>query len=230
MKCPNCGLPVADDANFCGHCGKSITASQTNVAGSPKAAGIPEDVAIPSVRGNNPDTNFYMSPPLDVVEEQQLWDEYPSMRTAIPAILMWIIGGIAVIVGLQFVPFPLIAVGQVAVAAVVGIIILAVIIRYFIRYHSTKYRLTTQRIFITHGLLNKRTDEVELEKYKDIFVNHGFWDKIVGCGDIEMITSDITNPTIRIIDVSDPFGKKEDIRSAAKDRKSLLGINRREEL
>lgn len=224
MKCPNCGLPIADDANFCGHCGKAIAAEG-------RSAEVPLAAAIPS-RGEaeGDSSNYYMSSPPDLAEEQALWDEYPSMRTAIPAIVLWILGGIAVIVGLQFIPIPAIALGQMAVVAVVGIIIFAVLVRYFIRYHSTKYRLTSQRIFVTHGWLNKRTDEVELEKYKDIFVNQDFWDKIVGCGDIEIITSDVTNPTIRVIDVRDPIGKKESIRAAAKDRKSLLGINRREEL
>lgn len=223
MKCPNCGLPVADDANFCGHCGKSITEDG-------RVAGVPGSTPMPGHGGDNPDANYYMSPPPDLVEEKTLWDEYPSMRTAIPAIGLWVLGGVAVVVGLQFVPIHAIALGQMAVIAIVGLIILAVLVRYYIRYHATKYRLTTQRVFVTHGIFSKRTDEVELEKYKDIFVNHGFWDRIVGCGDIEIITSDVTHPTIRIIDVHDPLSKKEDVRSAARDRKSLLGINRREEL
>ncbi len=225
MKCPNCGLPVEDGANFCGHCGNAITVEGI-AAAAPNRPGFSAKL---NTDAQGP-TGAYMAPPLDLKEEQTFWDEYPSMWTAIPAVLLWVLGGIAVVIALQFVPLPFIAVGQLAVIAVVALIVFAVLIRYFVRYHSTKYRLTSQRIFVTHGLLNKRTDEVELEKYKDIFVNQDFWDKIVGCGDIEMITSDVTNPTIRIIDVRDPIGKKESIRAAAKDRKSMLGINRREEL
>jgi len=220
MKCPSCGLEVADGANFCSHCGNAI-----NVQGK---------VATPAAKAPAPDqsSSYYMAPPPDQGAERTLWDENPSMRTAIPGIVLWILIGIAVIIGLNVAPIPPFLGGTVGliISGIVAIIVIGVLVQYWIRFHSIRYRLSTQRIFVTYGIFNKRTDEVELEKYKDIFVNQGFWNKIVGCGDIEVITGDVTNPTIKIIDVLDPIGKKELIRSAARERKSVLGINRREEL
>jgi uncharacterized membrane protein YdbT with pleckstrin-like domain len=175
-------------------------------------------------------SNYVLSSPPDETPEKILWDEYPSMRTAIPGIVIAILVGGAIIVALQF--FPIIGnrIVQLVIMAIVALLVIAEILRHYIRLHSIKYRMSNQRIFVTYGLVNKRTDEVELEKYKDIFVNQDFWDHIVGCGDIEVVTSDVTNPTIRIIDVADPIGKKESIRTAARERKSVLGITRREEL
>lgn len=219
MKCPSCGLDVADGANFCGHCGNAVTV-QGKVAGARTT----------SAAATDPAENYYMAPPPDESQERVLWDEYPSMKTAIPGIVLWVVAGVVIIVGLSSIPFTGSQVVQYGIAAVVALIVLAVLIRYYIRYHSTKYRLSSQRLFVTHGLLNKRTDEVELEKYKDIFVNQDFWDKIVGCGDIEVVTGDTTHPTVKITDISDPVSKKETIRSAARERKSGLGITRREEL
>lgn len=221
MKCPSCGLEIPDGSNFCSHCGNAIT-MQGQVAGNRNSeAGAPAGDA---------GENYYMAPPPDQTPEKNLWDEYPSMKTAIPGIVLWVVGGIAVIIALQFIPFTGSQLVQYIVAAVVALVVLGVLVRYYIRYHSTKYRLSTQRLFVTHGLLNKRTDEIELEKYKDIFVNQDFWDKIVGCGDIEVVTSDTTHPTVKITDVRDPITKKENIRAAARERKSILGITRREEL
>lgn len=175
-------------------------------------------------------SNYVLSSPPDHSQEHILWDEYPSMRTAIPGIILSIVIGAVLIVVLQFLPFIGSRTVQLVISGIILLLVLADISRHYIRLHSIKYRLSTQRIFVTHGLVNKRTDEVELEKYKDIFVNQDFWDNIVGCGDIEVVTSDATNPTIRIIDIVDPIAKKETIRDAARARKSMLGITRREEL
>jgi len=235
--CPNCGLEISDKANFCDRCGTPVSPQ-----GAAAAAGRPATAAdnvTPAGAGaagrgagseSEYASNYVLSSPPDQTPERILWDEYPSMRTAIPGIVVSVVIGVILIVGLQFIPFRGNRSLQWIISGIIAVIVLADISRHYIRLHSTKYRLSTQRLFITHGLVNKRTDEVELEKYKDIFVNQDFWDNIVGCGDIEVVTSDATNPTIRIIDVVDPIGKKETIRAAARERKSVLGITRREEL
>lgn len=226
MKCKACGLEVAEGANFCGHCGAPVTvqgqvaAAQAGPAGAGAGAGAAAGLA-PGV---------VMSPPPDQTPEKTLWDETPSMRTALPGILSWVLGGLVLIIAVKFIPTGFTPIIEWSIIGVVAAIVLFMLGRYYVRLHSIRYRLTTQRIFVTYGLLNKRTDEIELEKYKDIFVNQDFWDKMVGCGDIEVVTGDVTNPTIKIIDVEDPIAKKETIRAAARERKSMLGITRREEL
>lgn len=225
MICPNCGLEIPADANFCNRCGTPVSSQ-----GKATAAGTtpPAGAAAPSPTPTG--SQYVLSSPPDHASERDLWSEYPSMRTALPGIVASILIGTILIVVLQYLPFAGHKTLQLIITGIVVLLVLADILRHYIRLHSIRYRLTTQRIFITHGLVNKRTDEVELEKYKDIFVNQDFWDNLVGCGDIEVITSDVTNPTIRIIDIRDPIAKKETIRAAARERKSLLGITRREEL
>lgn len=219
MKCPSCGLDAPDSANFCNHCGSPLSIQGVVTGGgAPTKPG--DDIAANYIMGSLPDQG----------KEVDIWAENPSMRTVIPGAVSWILGGIAVIIMLQVIPGKPGGTLEWIIIGAVVLIVLFMLAKYYIRLHSIHYRLTSQRIFITHGLVNKRTDEVELEKYKDVFVNQDFWDKIVGCGDIEVVTGDLTNPTIKIIDVIDPVGKKESIRSAARERKSGLGITRREEL
>lgn len=221
MTCPKCGLKVAEGSNFCSHCGEVLT-TQGKVA---------REVPDPQLRET--EDAIVQAPP-----EKILWEENPSLLTAMPGLVAIALGMGAVL--LLFYVTGLAATanangigGLPVIALLAGIFVLILLFtmaRYYIRLRSTLYRLSTERIFMQYGLFSKRTDEVELEKYKDIFVNQDFWDKLVGCGDIQIITGDVTNPTVNIIDVRDPVAKKELIRNAARERKALLGINRREEL
>lgn len=225
MICPNCGLEIPADANFCTRCGAPVSPQGKATAAGTAAAAPPAPDSTTTTG-----SQYVLSSPPDHASERDLWSEYPSMRTALPGIVASLVIGGAIIAVLQYLPFTGHKTAQLVITIIVLVLVLGDMLRHYIRLHSIRYRLTTQRIFITHGLINKRTDEVELEKYKDVFVNQDFWDNIVGCGDIEVITSDVTNPTIRIIDIRDPIAKKETIRAAARERKSLLGITRREEL
>lgn len=229
MICPNCGLDAPNEANFCPRCGKPISPQgEANAPEDPRKDSLTTPPGTGSAR--TPTGNYVFSGPPDEADEVVFWDEYPSMRTAIPGIVISVLIGTTIIIALQVIPFSGSGIIQIVISAIVLLLVLGDILRHWIRLHSIKYRLTSQRLFVTHGLINKRTDEVELEKYKDIFVNQDFWDNIVGCGDIEVVTSDVSHPTIRIIDVVDPIGKKESIRTAARQRKSILGIARREDL
>jgi uncharacterized membrane protein YdbT with pleckstrin-like domain len=170
--------------------------------------------------------------------EAVIWDEYPSQRTIFPRVIAVLVLFVIAFVLLRLPLLPATArpnwngrdVLSWGVVLLGALIILAMLLRNLIRLRSIRYRLSTQRIFIEYGIFNKRTDEIELEKYKDVFVNQDFWDKIVGCGDIQVITGDVTNPTVNILDVIDPIGKKESIRKAARERQAMLGLRLREQM
>lgn len=225
MQCPACGLTVMDGGNFCSRCGTSLTAQDRS---SQAPAAGPADVSVPAPRGRD-------AAPAPA-EEKTVWCEHPSMRTAIPVLCMVLAAYAAVAIaiwallpgkqgtGISHTNLQLIVLGGFAV------VYFLVLLRYFIRTRSTRYRLSSQRLFVEHGLLSKRIDEVELEHYKDIFVSQDFLDRLVGCGDVQVVTGDVTNPTVDIIDVLDPVAKKEIIRTAARERKASLGILRREDL
>lgn len=227
MKCPKCGLEIPDNSNFCKHCGEALTVQGHTSTGR-------------MVAGETPPagTNFVTpAAPLSTGPEKTLWEEYPSMRTLFPALALWILlFVILLLVYTMFLPAESrfmnagTDVGMLIILGVGLLVVIGSLLRHFVRLRSTHYRLTNERMFVTHGIFSKRTEEVELEKYKDIFVNQDFWDKVVGCGDIQVVTSDVTNPTVNIIDVVDPIGKKELIRRCARERQLALGMTRREEL
>ncbi len=226
MKCSQCGLENPDQGNFCLHCGQPL-----NAQGQVINTNTPAAVVV------KPEDNAVRLTPEDEMTETVHFNEHPSMRTALPSMLLIGILGIGAILLLGllerkpgeplYLGLPIL---QAIALAVTVVLLIGVWLNYFIRTHSTGYKLTSQRIFLATGLLNKRTDEIELEKYKDVIVHQSFMNKMMGCGDVKIVTGDSTDPTVDMIDVIDPIGKKELIRSAARQRKSDLGINRREEL
>jgi hypothetical protein len=48
---------------------------------------------------------------------------------------------------------------------------------------STRYRLTTQRLFAETGLIAKNLEEVELFRVKDVTLRQGVLDRLLGVGD-----------------------------------------------
>lgn len=233
MRCAKCGLESKSSGNFCEHCGtprndqgRMQTMAQApgalpDGAGEP-AAGDTQPPPSVSPRGIASPTSHSPQP------ERVIWEEHPSYKTAVPVLTQALLVYLVVAAILA-------AVGtkgglQLTALAVAALVIAGVAAYYLVRRLSTRYRLTTQRFFIERGLINKRTDEVELEHYKDVFVSQDFLDRMMGCGDIEIITGDISSPTVKIIDVDDPVAKKEFIRTSARDRQIALGIVRREEL
>jgi membrane protein YdbS with pleckstrin-like domain len=236
MRCVKCGLESKSNGNFCEHCGAPrndqgrmhATAQRPDATADSARADDPmgpgETQAPPSVslRGIASATSHSPQP------ERVVWEEHPSFKTALPLLVEVLVAYLVIAVVLAATGVAARFQGYVLAAAA---LVIAVVAAYFlIRLYSVRYRLTTQRLFIEHGLFNKRTDELELEHYKDVFVSQEFLDRLMGCGDIEIITGDISSPTVKIVDVNDPVAKKEFIRTSARDRQIALGIVRREEL
>lgn len=66
----------------------------------------------------------------------------------------------------------------------------------FYRWLKTRnhvYEVTTQRIRETTGILNKQTDDMEIYRVKDMRLDQPFFLRLVGAGNIHLLTSDRTN-------------------------------------
>jgi uncharacterized membrane protein YdbT with pleckstrin-like domain len=90
------------------------------------------------------------------------------------------------------------------------------------------YELTTQRLKITQGVLNKQTDEIELYRVKDTSLVEPFWLRIFGKGDIKLLTSDHATPEITIEAIGEPAAVREQLRAqveALRDTKRVREID-----
>jgi uncharacterized membrane protein YdbT with pleckstrin-like domain len=60
------------------------------------------------------------------------------------------------------------------------------------------YELTNERIRITTGVLNKKTEEIELYRVKDSSIEEPFFYRLIGVGNIQLETSDRSLPSLTI--------------------------------
>ena len=61
---------------------------------------------------------------------------------------------------------------------------------------NIKYELTTERLRIRHGILNKELDELELYRVRDYKLDQPIWLRIFSLANIVLRTADTTHPLI----------------------------------
>lgn len=67
---------------------------------------------------------------------------------------------------------------------------------------SRVYSISDQRVRLTRGILSRRTDGLELYRVDDTLLYEPLLLRLVGKGNIELVSSDRTNPTLMIEAVS----------------------------
>ena len=115
-----------------------------------------------------------------------------------------------------------------------GLTYLALIVplmMWLIRWWYTKtttYELTSQRLKITCGILNRRLEELELYRVKDYSMNQPLMLRMLGLGHLSMVTSDSSTPRIDIRAIPGVVEVREKLRSAVqaeRDRKRVRELD-----
>ncbi|MBL9130972.1 MAG: PH domain-containing protein [Verrucomicrobiaceae bacterium] len=102
---------------------------------------------------------------------------------------------------------------------------------WLVRWWVTKcttYELTSQRLRIRTGVLNRRVDELELYRVKDYAMEQPFLLRLVGLGNVTLITSDATNPNVSMLAIPDVESVREKLRTAVqseRDRKRVRELD-----
>ncbi len=97
------------------------------------------------------------------------------------------------------------------------------VIRWWIT-KCTSYELTSQRLKIASGILNRKLDELELFRVKDYAMDQPFFLRLVGLGNLTLITSDATSPQVAIRAIPNVEEVREKLRTAVqneRDRKRV---------
>ncbi len=109
--------------------------------------------------------------------------------------------------------------------ALIGLVIPLVmwIIRWWAT-RTTRYTLTNQRLLICHGILNRREDNLELYRVRDYSMEQPLNLRMLGLGNIHMVTSDPITPNLSIRAIPEVEKVREALRhsvEAARDRKRV---------
>ena len=89
---------------------------------------------------------------------------------------------------------------------------------------STRYRLTTQRLFVQTGLIAKKLEEVELFRVKDVTLSQGILQRLLGVGNVVVLSSDDTTPRLELAGILNPVEVKEQIRNAFRASRQREGL------
>lgn len=78
---------------------------------------------------------------------------------------------------------------------------------------NTKYELTTERLRTRHGVLSKKTDELELYRVRDYTFEQPFFLRLFSLGNVVLETSDRTHPQVTIKAVGNGDALRETLRT-----------------
>jgi len=156
--------------------------------------------------------------------EQTLYAGKPAVR----AYLGQIIGAVVVAVAVLCFSVPIAHIAELNVFLVgvlpslliVGLTALAI----WIDTHSTEYRLTNERLFVRRGLIAKHLNEIELFRAKDVIMNQGILQRILGFGSVTVLSTDDTTPIIVLKGIADPINLKELIRTTYRAARKREGV------
>lgn len=90
------------------------------------------------------------------------------------------------------------------------------------RFHV--YEITSERIKIRTGLLSRRTQELELYRVRDYTLVEPFWLRLVGCGDVILVSADRTTPQIVLHAVPHAATLKDQIRTHTERMRQRRGV------
>jgi membrane protein YdbS with pleckstrin-like domain len=207
QTCPECRGSVSSAAASCPHCGHPM--------GAPAAR-----LAVPAA----------------VVAEHDLWQGRPSAKALLGAIVGVILFSGIVCVGVYLAYQPLLGflaglspdlrrqilrhqddLSLTAVALVMALIgwRLVRLTWRLVVLKSTRYRITNQRMVIESGVLSRRIDEIDMRTVEDLDFQQSVVERLLGIGDITVISSDRTNARTRLVGLAQPRQLRELLRQSA---------------
>jgi len=210
--CPSCGATVGVDDRFCRQCGKPlIEAAQGEPAG--KAAG-PTEAAIQPGEQLRPAQAEPADQPSD--QARTIWEARPSLKRHLSVVYVCLAVLIVLLLRLAIAwpegftswliwtaPFVLALAGLARSAW-----------KILTESLCLQYRLTADRLFVRRGLLRVTVDQTELIRVDDIRVRQGLIDRLLGLGDVEIISTDATDAQLVLRGIPRPMELAETLRQA----------------
>ena len=121
--------------------------------------------------------------------------------------------------------------GHPAVLPGLGALLLAVLtlgialLFFLMRSRAITYKVTTRRVIVERGLLSKRLEQVDAYRIKDYVVERPFGQRLLGTGNLQLITMDTTTPQVELHGLpTDVVALYERLRAAAEADRGRRGV------
>jgi membrane protein YdbS with pleckstrin-like domain len=217
FECPHCHeIIVGDEALYgqqvkCGKCQAAILVPQAPSGAGPRTARLIQEPAVTApIVPDQPE------------QEADIFKVSPVARAFLGQILLGLlfIGlGIGLAIRAEHFPWPRwVALVPLALGALLLLLI-------WIRVKSCMYRLTTQRLFVRRGWLAKHVNELELYRVKDVVVDQGALQRLLGYGTVTVLAADDTTPAVDLVKISRPTTVKEMIRTQYRAARQREGVH-----
>lgn len=236
LFCQTCGKRIHPESRFCRHCGAAIkrdpalssdsddfilpgtttidaAPSQTATisAAAPAIDRTPSD-AHPSLFQTPHQQDEGEQEDDEEAAEHDIWQGRPAWRAFAGSWSVWLL----VCTGVLAITFlynhgggPLVQAVWVFVGGSAG----GLFARTALFVYGSRYRLTTERLFIHRGVLLRITDQIELIRVDDVRIRQNIIDRLLNTGTLDVFSSDETDHTIHLFKISDPATVAEDIRN-----------------
>jgi membrane protein YdbS with pleckstrin-like domain len=196
VTCPDCGREVSTMAAACPHCGRPS---------SPVSYAAPAAATLP------------------VTAEETLWRGSPSARVLVGKIILIILTAILIPVAASFIASQTNDLEMSGRITKIAWLITAIAVFYqlvmflivMVRLQSTIYTITNQRVMIERGMLSKSLNEIDLRYIDDTQFFQSFTDRLLGIGNVTLISSDKAFPTTMLHGIAKPRDIREMIRARA---------------
>lgn len=101
---------------------------------------------------------------------------------------------------------------------------LGVILWRYLVVRNQVYELTSERLKLHSGVLNKKTSELELYRVTDTQFEQPFWLRLMGLGHVVIISSDKTSPRIVVAAVPGAAALREQLREQVEARRTARRV------
>jgi hypothetical protein len=92
----------------------------------------------------------------------------------------------------------------------------------------SRYKVTNERLINERGFISKHTEQIDLFRVNDVQIRQGLLQRMLGLGDVTVVSSDQSSPNRKLLDVSNPQRVGDIIRQAARAEEQRRRVFRQE--
>jgi uncharacterized membrane protein YdbT with pleckstrin-like domain len=162
-----------------------------------------------------------MTTPNETPQETLVWRGTPSQWTNFGVYFICLILAAVVIAAYYLVPPQPFSQSLILLGLIVPFVWA---LSRWISTRCQRYEVTSERVKITTGLLSRRTSEIELYRVRDYSIVEPFWLRVVGCGDIVLLTADSSSPSFVLHAVPHAATLKDQIRTHTERMRQRRGV------